>query len=48
MVELMASLAQKRGIKQGDPISPFLFMIMVEALDRGITNLRKENGMELR
>lgn len=38
-----------RGIRQGDLLSPFLFIIMGEAMGRGITKLREEsNGMELR
>lgn len=32
----------KRGIRKGDPIPPFLIIIMVESLGRGIKKIREE------
>lgn len=35
-----------RGIRQGDPISPFLYIIMVEALGRAIKSNQSNNLLE--
>lgn len=36
--------SKRRGIRQSDPISPFLFIIMVEDLGRLISKIRDEGG----
>lgn len=37
----------EKGIRQGDPISPFLFIIMVEALGRLISKKREDGGWKV-
>lgn len=33
-----------KGLRQGDPVSPFLYMIMMEALSRQISKIKNNGG----
>ncbi|XP_050918605.1 uncharacterized protein LOC127136042 [Lathyrus oleraceus] len=37
-------LKARRGIKQGDPISPLLFVIMMEYMNRSLTKMQKDHN----
>ncbi|GLJ40989.1 hypothetical protein SUGI_0848590 [Cryptomeria japonica] len=38
--------SSSRGLRQGDPMSPFLFIIMAEALGRSISKAKEEGGIQ--
>lgn len=45
--ELTKSFIPSRGIRQGDPISPYIFMLCIDRLEHGINQVVREGRQKL-